>query len=94
MYLSLGSVPVRCYGTTKLLYLKTHGSHDKITIKLNTNVKVTVNPKSKVCEINSHGERGVTGLQTLLYRPFHDAPKIMFYIDRKISPISISFVRQ
>jgi hypothetical protein len=29
---SLGSVPVRCYGITKFLYLKTYGSHDKITI--------------------------------------------------------------
>ena len=50
--------------------------------------------KSKVCEINSHGERDIIGLQTLLYRPFRDAPKIMFYIGRKKSPISISFVRQ
>ena len=63
-------------------------------MKINTNVKVTVNPQSKVYEINSHGERGVTGLQTLLYRHFRDAPKIMFYIGRKKSPISISFVRQ
>ena len=31
----LGSVPVRCYGTTKSFVLKTHGSHDKITILLN-----------------------------------------------------------
>ena len=47
---------------------------------------MTVNPKNKVCEINSHGEHDVTGLQTLLYRPFCDAPKIMFYIGKK-SPI-------
>ena len=39
---------------------------------------MTFDQKSKVHEINSHGERGVTGLQTLLYRPFRDAPKIMF----------------
>ena len=63
-------------------------------MKLNTNIKVTFNPKSKVREINSHGERGVIGSQTLLYRPFRDAAKIMFYIDRKKSLISISFVRQ
>ena len=31
----LGSVSVRCYGTTKSFVLKTHGSHDKITILLN-----------------------------------------------------------
>jgi len=28
----LGSVSVHCYGTTKSFILKTHGSHDKITI--------------------------------------------------------------
>ena len=33
--------------------------------------------------------RGVAGSQTLLYRPFHDAAKIMFYIGRKKSLISI-----
>jgi len=32
---TLGSVSVRCYGTTKSFVLKTHGSHDKITILLN-----------------------------------------------------------
>ena len=26
-YIILGSVPVRCYGTTKSFVLKTHGSH-------------------------------------------------------------------
>ena len=31
----LGSVFVHCYGTTKSFILKTHGSHDKITILLN-----------------------------------------------------------
>ena len=31
----LGSVSVHCYGTTKSFILKTHGSHDKITILLN-----------------------------------------------------------
>ena len=36
--------------------------------------------------------RGVAGSQTLLYRPFRDATKIMFYIGRKKSPISISFI--
>ena len=61
-------------------------------MKINTDVKVTFNPKSKVRKINSHGEHGVA--QTLLNRPFHDAAKIMFYIDRKKSLISISFVRQ
>ena len=55
---------------------------------------MTVNPKNKVCEFNCYGERGITSLQTLLYIPFRDAPKIMFYIDRNKSPISISFVRQ
>jgi hypothetical protein len=50
--------------------------------------------KNKVCEINSHGERGVTGSQTLLYKHFRDAAKIMFYIGWTKSPVSISFVRQ
>ena len=36
--------------------------------------------------------RGVAGSQTLLYRPFLDAAKIMFYIGRKKSSISISFI--
>ena len=31
----LGSAFVHCYGTTKSFILKTHGSHDKITILLN-----------------------------------------------------------
>ena len=31
----LGSVSVRCYGTTKSFVLKTYGSHNKITILLN-----------------------------------------------------------
>ena len=31
----LGSVSVCCYGTIKSFVLKTHGSHDKITILLN-----------------------------------------------------------
>ena len=46
---------VRCYGTTKFFVLKTHGSHDKInnTVRLNTDVEVTFNSKSKVHEINT-----------------------------------------
>ena len=36
--------------------------------------------------------RGVAGSQTLLYRPFRDAVKIIFYIGRKKSSISISFI--
>jgi hypothetical protein len=36
-------------------------------VKLNTDVKVIFNQKNKVCEINSHGEHGVAGSQTLLY---------------------------
>jgi len=55
---------------------------------------VTFNSKGKVREINSHGERDVASSQILLYIAFHDAAKIMFYIDRKKSPISISFVCQ
>jgi hypothetical protein len=47
-------------------------------VKINTDVKVTFNPKSKVCDINNHGERSVTGSQTLLYRPLRDVAKIMF----------------
>jgi hypothetical protein len=39
---------------------------------------MVVNPKSKVCKINNHGERGVAGSQTLLYRSFRDAAKIIF----------------
>jgi hypothetical protein len=49
-------------------------------VKINTDIKVTINLKIKVCDINNHGERGVAGSQTLQYRPFHDAAKIMFYI--------------
>ena len=55
---------------------------------------MTVNPKSKVCKINSHEECGVVGSQTLMYRPFRDVANIMFYIGKKKSSISISFVRQ
>jgi hypothetical protein len=55
---------------------------------------VTVNPKSKVYEINSHGERGVAGSQTLPNRPFRDTAKIMFYIGKKKSLISIFFMCQ
>jgi len=39
-------------------------------MKLNIDVKVTFNLKTKVREINSHGERDITSTQTLLYRPF------------------------
>ena len=35
LYVRLGSVLVRCYGTTKFFVLKIHGLHDKITILLN-----------------------------------------------------------
>jgi len=35
---------------------------------------------------------GVAGSQTLLYTSFCDAAKITFYIGRKKSPISISFI--
>ena len=54
---------------------------------------MTFNPKSKVYEFNTvMFVRGVAGSQTLLYRPFRDAAKIMFYIGRKKSPISISLI--
>jgi hypothetical protein len=58
-------------------------------MKLNTDAKVTFSPKGKVREIN-----GIAGSQTLVYRPFRDAAKIMFYIGMKKSLIFISFVRQ
>ena len=46
---------VRCYEITKSFVLKTYGSYDKDnnTVKLNTDVKVTFNSKSKVREINT-----------------------------------------
>ena len=50
---------------------------------------MTFNPKSKVYEFNIVTVRGVVGSQTILYIPFHDAAKIMFYIGRKKSLISI-----
>jgi len=56
-------------------------------MKLNTDDKVTFNPKSKVREISNHGECRVAGSQTLLYRPFCDTTKIMFYIGSKKSSL-------
>jgi hypothetical protein len=52
-------------------------------VKINTDIKVTFNLKSKVRKINSHEECGVVGTQTLLYKLFRDAIKIMFYISKK-----------
>ena len=60
-------------------------------MNLNTDVKVTFNSKGKVREINSYRERGIAGSQTLLYRHFRDAAKIIFYIDRKKSMIFFFF---
>ena len=65
-------------------------------MKLNTDVKVTFNSnsKSKVREINTTTKSAASQAhKTLLYRPFRDANKIMFYIGMKKSPILISFVR-
>jgi hypothetical protein len=56
---------------------------------------LTFNPKNKVLENNNHGERRVAGSQSLFYRPFRDtADEILFYIGRKKSLISFSFMRQ
>jgi hypothetical protein len=50
IFFKLGSVPVHCYGTTKTLYIENTRitSLDNNTIKLNSNIKVTFNPKGKV----------------------------------------------
>lgn len=63
-------------------------------MKLNTDVNVTFNLKIKVCEITQSWKVRRRKLTNSLYRPFYDMAKIMFYIDMKKSPISISFVRQ
>ena len=48
---------------------------------------MTFNSKGKVREITIVTKSAAS-------RPFRDVAKIMFYIGRKKSPISISFVRQ
>jgi hypothetical protein len=63
-------------------------------MKLNTDIKVTFNPKSKVHEINTVTESAASQAHKLYYIDlFRDAAKIIFYIDRKKSPTFISFVR-
>ena len=64
-------------------------------MKLNTDVKVTFNSKNKVREINIVKESAASQAHKLYFIDlFHDVAKIIFYIGRKKSLISISFVHQ
>ena len=63
-------------------------------MKLNSDVKVTFNLKSKVRDINTVSESAASQAHKLYCIDiFRDAAKIMFYIGKKKSPISIYFVR-
>ena len=54
---------------------------------------MTFNPKGKVYEFNTVTECAASQAHKLYFIDLsRDAAKIMFYIDRKKSPISISFV--
>jgi hypothetical protein len=68
----LGSCPCVATGHPSFV-LKTHGSHEKITILWNwiPTLKWHLTQKAKFVKL------------TLLYRPFRNATKIMFYIGRK-----------